>query len=673
MAVGFASYEIARSGLRVSERGLAVTGHNIANVNTPGYVRQQAMITTSDYQVQGNYQLGLGATIQEVRQIRHMFLDNVYRSENQALGYWEARSRTFEDIQAIMGEPMEKGLQDAINQFWDSWHELSKNPDSLTTRAVVRQRGEAFTRFINHIGSQLDRLQENIDSEIVVRVDEINSITRRIRDLNLEIVKAENFGDNANDLNDQRNLLIDRLSKIINVEIQETGDGQINVLAGGYVLVSKGLVNEIYAGESEPGQIFMAPKLRGTDAIIPLKSGILKGLIESRGDVSGAKGSEENGSPYDKIDLVFAIDTSDSLEGDIAQIRDNIDSIISRYKDKGIDVRLGIVRFDNMGSTAPVFYSSDVSDVDLFKSELDDIIALDDSAIGDRMSLDALNQTTGINYRANALRHVVLLTDANANDLSYSVTETGRQLRDNNITVDVITSSGTVQNQLGAIASNTGGNLYDKADGIENDILAISDSLKEQIYGNIHEGLDIVSSVKNQLNLLINVIAREINSLHRKGYTLDGNPGVDFFVAIDPMYAMEMGNIKLNPLLSDLDNIVASGSMVKGDNTIALEITKLRDVAMFGNQPSLMSINDFYQAIILGIGTGGEEATRILSDQQKLLATAENYRNSISGVSMDEEMANMLKYQFAYSASARVIGVIDEMMQTIISRLGIVR
>ena len=132
MGVSFASYEIARSGLTVNERGLYVTGHNIANVNTPGYVRQQAMIKNGPVETvltrAGLMQFGLGADIQEIRQIRHTFLDNIYRQENTTLGYWEARQKTYIDLQAILGEPMNSGLQNVLNQFWDAWQELAKEP-----------------------------------------------------------------------------------------------------------------------------------------------------------------------------------------------------------------------------------------------------------------------------------------------------------------------------------------------------------------------------------------------------------------------------------------------------------------------------------------------------------------------------------------------------------------
>ena len=192
MGIGFASYEIARTGLYVSEQGLNVTGHNISNVNTPGYSRQQVVIMDNPYlniyTNQGLLQLGLGADIQQIRQIRNTFLDNIYRQENSTLGYWETRRKTFEDVEAILAEPMQVGLQNSLNEFWDAWQELSKEPESLTVRAMVRQRGEALVQKINHLGEQLDNLQNNLNLELEVRIEEIISITSRIAELNMLIL-----------------------------------------------------------------------------------------------------------------------------------------------------------------------------------------------------------------------------------------------------------------------------------------------------------------------------------------------------------------------------------------------------------------------------------------------------------------------------------------------------
>ena len=132
MGVSFASYEIARSGLTVNERGLYVTGHNIANVNTPGYVRQQLMIKNGPVET---VLTRAGARADGARSgypgdpaDQACLLDNIFRQENSTLGYWETRQKTFLDLQAILAEPMESGLQSVLNRFWDAWQELARSP-----------------------------------------------------------------------------------------------------------------------------------------------------------------------------------------------------------------------------------------------------------------------------------------------------------------------------------------------------------------------------------------------------------------------------------------------------------------------------------------------------------------------------------------------------------------
>jgi len=133
-----------------------------------------------------------------------------------------------------------------------------------------------------------------------------------------------------------------------------------------------------------------------------------------------------------------------------------------------------------------------------------------------------------------------------------------------------------------------------------------------------------------------------------------------------------MGNIKLNDNLADLDNIVASKSGASGDNTIALAIANLRDNRVIADVSGMVSLDDYYQTIILIVGTGGSEAKKTAENQRTLVNSAEAQRQSIMGVSMDEEMSNMMRYKFAYSASSRAINVIDDMLETIITRMGLV-
>ena len=249
MSTSFSGLNTAVSGMYSNQKALEVTGHNISNLSTAGYTRQQAILATANSQYIVNNWVEMGAKVQEIRQIRNAFLDSIYRRESNALGYWEARYNSVKDLEAILGEPMLDGFQNTLNEFWNSWQELAKSPESLTVRALVRQRAEALVYHMNHMGYQINKLQEDINTEIIKRIDEVNSITKQIYELNLLIAKAENAGNRANDYSDQRNNLVDQLSRLIQVETREHPNGQMDVLVGA-TLVSKASQTNIVASQN---------------------------------------------------------------------------------------------------------------------------------------------------------------------------------------------------------------------------------------------------------------------------------------------------------------------------------------------------------------------------------------------------------------------------------------
>ncbi len=641
MGVGFASYEIARSGLSVNERGLYVTGHNISNVNTAGYVRQQAMIkngpVVSYYTKGGLSQYGLGADIQDIRQIRHVFLDNIFRQENTTLGYWESRRKTFQDVEAIMAEPIEAGLQNVLNKFWDSWQELSKEPDSLTIRALVRQRSEALVQQINHMGAQLDRLQSDLNTEISVRIDEVNEITRQIASLNVTILRNEVNGDSANDYRDQRNSLIDRLTKLLKADVTEMQDGQVDITVGGYFIVQKGVSTDLYAAERNVGENFYVAKLGGTNIEVNLNSGIIKGLMESRGEVSGAIGSYENGTPNTKVDVVFYVDTSTMSVADATlRMNEYRNWLLSR----GLDAN---VTMENAATVGDI-----------------------ETAVTDTPAL-----------RADARKYAFIVTnDELANPDDFDALQAALVSR--GMDTSVITDSDSTPGWLPLVRGLDGStySLADFANGDTGVYTTVTDSMAKDTnadIGDMSDSLNIVSDMKARLNALISVMMREINAIHTSGKTMKDPPtdGEAFFVAINSGRPLEMGNIRLNPNLSDLSAIAASKTGENGDNSNAREIANLRNAVLIQTRSGMVSLDDYYQDIILHMGNEGTDAVNIADSQSKLVQSADAQRTAITGVSMDEEMTNMMKFKFAYDASARVLNIIDTMMEQIVNRLGL--
>ena len=663
---GFSSYDIARSGLFASERALYVTGHNIANVNTAGFSRQQAIIASATPDNSGLFPKGLGATIEQVRQIRNTFLDNVYRSENELLGYQETRLKTLNDVESIIGEPMTEGLQSVLNQFWDGWQELSKSPESLTVRALVRQRADAFANQANHIGEQLSKLQDDLNSEIIVRVNEINNLANNIANLNIKILKSENGGDYANDLRDQRATYIDSLSKLVNISANERQDSMVDIDIAGHFLVSRGDAVEMYAGENTIGSLYVAPRWKETDQLVEVRSGVLKGLLEARGEaVVGAATSVTNGSPNTKADITLAVDVS---AGDLTNIQNNIQDFIDRLKNKGIDYKLNIITFGGTtGAGTPQEITDQASLISALASGVD---------VGVGFSNVVSSLQNDITYRNEANRYLMVFTDQNA--------DTGATLMSQ---IDSINQLGmttfVVANDTDAVAAgfqpdagwqsmadNTGGKTYDLST-VNFDTLGLDlNTDVNQNITTIPPSKDIISDMKRRLNALVNIIAREINSLHKTGKDIYGADGQEFFVQINSDLPLQMGNIKINPIFSVLDKIAAAKTAAKGDNALAQDIVALRNSSLFGNDTEMQDGDDFYRSIILTLGNNGQEASRVVDGQKKLVESAQSQRTAISGVSMDEEMSNMIKFQYSYNAASKVISLMDECFENIINRLG---
>ena len=282
---------------------------------------------------------------------------------------------------------------------------LSKAPDSLTARSLVKQRGSALVDQVNHIGTQIDKLQKDINSELKVRIDEVNEITEKIGNINSQILKTEVSKDTANDFRDQRNLLLDRLSKLADISVAEMQDGQLDVTLGGYYLVSKGKNFKLISEEATPGDIFCVPKLESNKTIVPVKGGIIKGLLESRGDVSGVADSQGNGTPNVKVDITFAIDLSNTSTGYLAGVQSSVGKYVEELKKRGLDYNLRLVTYDG-ALKSNVNYKDDAIS---FVNDIDALNVSTDTGNNFGNVVTELSNTT--DFRTDANKYMVVFTD----------------------------------------------------------------------------------------------------------------------------------------------------------------------------------------------------------------------------------------------------------------------
>ncbi|MFI2857109.1 flagellar hook-associated protein FlgK [Paenibacillus sp. JSM ZJ436] len=243
MASTFHSIETAKRSLFTQTAALSTTGHNIANANTEGFSRQTVQMKASRpmeaYGLNRSLapgQLGTGVEFTSIERVREAFLDHQFRGENSSLGSWATQANTLDKLQAIINEPSETGIRTVLDNFWNSFSELSKNPEDPTARKVVKQTAESLADALNHMSRQLDNLDRDLTTNVSVKASEIQSYINSISDMNRAITRVESLGNHANDLRDQRDLLTDKLSKIINITVVDTPQGY-NVSLGGQALL----------------------------------------------------------------------------------------------------------------------------------------------------------------------------------------------------------------------------------------------------------------------------------------------------------------------------------------------------------------------------------------------------------------------------------------------------
>ncbi|HZK54264.1 MAG TPA: flagellar hook-associated protein FlgK [Desulfosporosinus sp.] len=228
MSSTFFGLELSRRALGSQQAALNITGHNISNANTPGYSRQIGSLTATmpdTIPIAGrNLSLGSGVTLDTITRARDAFVDRQYRSETSKQQYWAARQDSLMKVEDMVNEPSDNSLSNDMNQFWTSWSDLSKDPTNMGARAVVRERALTLVDSFHNIDQQVRDMKGNMDETIKVQVKQINTYGEQIKDINDQIKRAEVAGDNPNDLRDQRDFLVDQLSKIVSVRVVETKD-----------------------------------------------------------------------------------------------------------------------------------------------------------------------------------------------------------------------------------------------------------------------------------------------------------------------------------------------------------------------------------------------------------------------------------------------------------------
>lgn len=249
----FGSLYVGTSGLQTSQNALNTTAHNMTNVDTAGYTRQQVLLGTRSYNTLSvsasavaQQQYGLGVYYSQVRQVRDVFLDKIYRRESGRSAFYDTNTSVLEEVEDLFGEFQGEEFSASIDNLWKSIEELAKMPTDLTNQNLFVSRAAQFLTRAKLVYDGLSEQQDNLNEQVRKKVDTINAYGKQLAALNTKILKIESGGvEHANDLRDTRNSILDELSKMGNISYSEDLHGVVSVQFEGVDFVNADTVNEM--------------------------------------------------------------------------------------------------------------------------------------------------------------------------------------------------------------------------------------------------------------------------------------------------------------------------------------------------------------------------------------------------------------------------------------------
>lgn len=622
MGSTFSGIEMGKRSIMAHTDAITTAGHNISNADTEGYSRQRVELREFDplykpdlERAERPGQIGQGVDTHAVVRCRDEMLDQRITASQHAESYWDTRSKYYTMIEQIYNEPDEVSVRYNMDKFWNGWQELAMNPSETAARQAVVTRGESLANSIKAQWDNLMGIGKLLNEDIATTTKQVNDFTTQIADLNQEIVRVKAMGDNPNDLMDRRDLLVDKLSKLVNITSDRRDSDEFMVHLDGQVLVQGGAARHF--------------------------------ALETVTDNNG----------YDK--LVW----DDGLKND-AHISGGVLGALIELRDK--DIREQVQSLN----TVTMNFSDLVNDV--------------------HRASYGMNNNTGLDFFTerpfveNAQGNYDSTGDGEF-DKSYIFRFTGTT------TLDLQQQIGLTGAMRLSGADGVVEVAYNPTDTVEAVINRINDSTSEvKAYLDRDSHLVLkASTAKNIENPDFVLRHVEDNGFFLTGYSgilaASGEGGAYDYNAPDAVMALATSQYSVAPIVNPsgyievneaLKNDVrsvgaafldAAGRVNAGDNRAAIEMAAVRNTqGMFADSRTL---DDYFSDTVTKVALKGEQAENMHLSQNSLMNNLRDMRDSIMGVNIDEELADILKFQHGYNAAAKFVTVWDSLLDTVINRL----
>ncbi len=570
---------VGKSGLQTSQNALNTTAHNLSNIDTTGYTRQQVQqsdrryVTLSKTASAVSYQqTGLGVEFSRVKQVRDYFLDKTYRKESGRSMFYEVSSDVMEEVETQLGEMNGEAFQGTIADLWTAIQELAKDPSSSVTQGLLVQRASEFIERGTAVYDGLASYQDNLNLQVKQQVEKINDYGEKLLDLNNRVRAIESGGvEHANDLRDARNQILDELAELTNITFDEDAWGNVTVQIEGVDFVKGSTCYEI-GMDVDATTGFYTPYWPQNASYI---------LNEKGQKVYNIDGAEV---------FNFNIEISTDYGTDVGGL-------------KAMLLARGDHRADYTDAAEGKYEKVSQSVLMNIQTEFDQLIHNVVTKVNDILA-DAAGQKQG---------DLEILGDDGTPQLLEGV----RYAEDN--------AGGYMRAEDGSPLQ-----MFDKMTGDSYTKVTGTDGKTYWVYREENpEAAETLYSLKNvQIN---QSLMQKPSSL---GFRLpDGSEDLVTAGALKAAFTEEI--YTLNP-----------------------------------NVQKKVSFNDYYSDMVSQVANSGYVFRSIHESQENTVESIESARAQVVGVSSDEELSNMIKFQNAFNASSRYINAVDELLKHIIDTLG---
>jgi len=644
---------IGSSGLQAFQRSLNTIGHNIANVNTEGYSKQTVDLTSRIPQFNGYGFSGSGVQAATISRSYDAFIESSIRSSTSAASEFETFHALASQLDNVLADPY-AGMSDTMQNFFNAVQDVSNTPSGTAVREVLLEEGQHLADQFNELASWLDGVRGQVNSDIRGSVSEVNRLTDAIANLNESIIieQGRSAGQPANDLLDQRDLLIRDLSSMVAVSTVKQDDGSINVLAGtGQVLVvgNKASTLEVYIEGSDPNQLGIA--IRGNGGVLvpiteQLSGGRVSGLISFRDRMLDPA---TNSLGLTAIGLSNYVNEQQSQGMDLDGLLGSDFFSLSQPQTRTLAGTPGnvTVAFNDIAQLTNNDYTLRFNSGawQLTQNDTNQVVTMTGSGtaadpfIADGLSFEiSAAPTNGDAYLIQPTRNGATDIEMRlVNNRQIAAAAPLRSLTSATNTGTGEVSAGTVTDINNSVFQTSTGQLSPPV------LVRFVSGTSYDIYDNTNPGAPVLL----EGGIAYNPVT---------GSEVFPTPG-----GLDHGYSIQL---KGSPLAGDEFSTEYNTGGV-GDNRNALLLAALASNKLMSNGTT--SIIGSYTTLVADVGSGTKQAELNSLSQLRVLDQAISTRESTSGVNLDEEAANLVRFQQAYQAAAQVISVANELFETLLS------